>query len=298
MRRGLRLIALAALGALAVPTASSAVQAEIAGDLVKQIVVTAKVKHLATGKVGTFSLNLQQRQGVSLVKPPIGTQLDDYDLDPHVGEGVPSGGLPKLVGCMNLSIPGVITHRNRCVIFGDSGTFDTDPLLSELALGVTMGPDNQYKTTITLNARATDEPPTQESVERVTELRPTTKNGGGYLIDAAEGFKRTGIIVGGILYDETPNVNTITLVPDTERVTLRQYVDVHNAFDRRSLVCSSDDPADRGIFIGALGTGVDVLSPDNDDPDNLPQPGPDQQNDYLKLPPGCYPDDQTPDTLP
>lgn len=295
MRRGLRLIALSALGALAIPASSQAVQAEAGADLVKQVLLEARVKHLATGKVGTFKLDFQQRQGVSFVKKPIGSNLDDYDLDPHIGEGVPSGGLPNYVGCMTLVIKDVVNHQRRCVIFGNSASLEADPAMSKVALSATMGPDDEYKTSFSLNIKASSDP-AQESVERKTEVRPTTRDGGGYLVDSAEGAKRAGVLVGGILFDETPKVNSITFVPTTEKVTVRQFVDVHSALIRRPLVCSQGDGS--GIVVGALGQTVDVYSADNDDPDSLPQPGPDGKPDYIQVPPGCHPDDTLPPVVP
>lgn len=291
MRRGMRLIALGVLGALAIPLPSHATQGKASADLVTEVVVSSRVQHLGSGTIGNFTLTLKKLQGVSFNKPPIGQRLDDYALDVHVGENLPSAGLPRFIGCMTLRISGVVTHTRRCHIFGGSASLDPEPALTAMAVGATMGPDNEYKTTIAMNLEAKDSAPAQETTARNVDPRATTKSGGGFLADSQEGIKRLGVIRGGIIIDETPDVNSIVFVTNSESVTMRQYVDVHASFSREALACGGGD--NRGIVIGAAGVNPDILTNDNEDPDTLPQPGPGNDGpEYIAIPPGCHPDDE------
>jgi hypothetical protein len=297
MRQGKRLIALALMGAFAVPAPSQAVQVDAAADLVTELVVSAQVSHPSSGKKGTFSLVFSEAQGISASKPPIGSQLDDYAVDPHIGEGVPSGGLPKYRACMTLKVAGVVNHVNRCHVYGDSASIESDPLLALVSAGATLGPTTEFKTTFTLDLQARDSQPTQESVARDTEVRPTTKAGGGFLLKIGEGFRRSGVIVGGAIYDETPGATAMFFVPNSENVTMRQFVIAAGAFDRQPLACGGGN--NQGIVIGAAGRNVDVFEqPGTQTPLGNIKPTGDGKEDRIGVPPGCHPDDEIPDVLP
>lgn len=281
MRRSTKLIALGALGALAIPVPSHAVRLDASADIVKEVVVTAQVQKLGTTKKGTFSLTFREAQGVYFEKPPLDSQLDKFSLDPHIGGGIPSGGLPNFSGCMTLRIAGVVSQVNECSIYGDSASLEADPSLGTVSVSATMGASNDWRTSFSLNLEANDTP-TQESISRTTEVRPTTKAGGGYELDAGEGIKREGILRGGIIYDQTPGVDAIVFIPGTESVTMRQYVRAGSAFDRQPVICGGGD--NKGIVIGAANQYPDI------DGDGGP--------DYIAVPAGCHPDDEIPDQLP
>lgn len=279
MRRGMRMIALSALGALAIPVPSQAVQVEVAADLVKEVVVTARVRHLTSGKTGMFTLTLREAQGVSVVKPPIGEQLDRVALNPHIGEGLPSAGLPHYSGCMTLRIVGVVNQPNRCHIYGSAASIEAEPALTRVGVAATMGAVNDWKTNVTLDLLASDTTPAQDDRAQTAEVRPTTKAGGGYLVDVAQGIKREAIIRGGIIFDETPGVGTIVFVRNTEDVTLHQYLAAHSELDRQPVVCGGGDS--KGIAIGAGGEGG--VYPDLND---------DGEPEYIAVPEGCHPDQE------
>lgn len=294
MRRRNNLIALAALGALAIPVPSHAVEADITVQLIREVELTTQVRHMGTGKKGTLALQMRKAQGVRASKAPIYPKPDDASTATYLGEGVGGpAGLPEYSGCIDLKIVGVVTHNDWCGVVGSSATMDADPALATVGVAATFGPPDDYHTVVTLDLQSTDDPPTHESIAQTTETRPTTKSGGGYEFDLAQGIRREGIIVNGILFDESPNVNAIAIIPNTESVVMREFVQFKHQFTRSSLICASNDPSDRGFIVGNTAVHPDVFSPDNDDPDNLPQPGPDGQSpDYIKPPPGCYPDDQ------
>lgn len=276
MHRGTKLIALAALGALAIPVPSRAVQVEASADMIKEVVLNAQVQSLGTSKKGTFELTFRQAQGVSFVKPPLGNQPDKFALDAHVGEGIPPAGLPRFSGCMTLKIAGVVNQPMECEIYGSSASLEAAPGLTAVSVGATMGGDRDWRTTFSLNIEARDTAPTQESVARTTDVRPTTKAGGGYDLETAEGIKRDAILRGGVIYDSTPGVNAIVFIPNTETVTVRQYVRAGSALDRQAVACGGGD--NKGIPIGA--PSLDVH----------PDLTGDGEGEYIAVPPGCHPD--------
>ncbi len=289
MRRGTKLIALSALGALTIPVPGHAVQASASADFVREVVVTARVKHLSTGRTGPMTFTLRSSQGASFTKPPLRGQLDDYALEQHVGQGLPEAvsGLPKFTGCLDLRVTGVVNHVDRCQVYGSTASLEADPLLNEVSVSVTMGPGTEYKTSIVMGLAASGNP-AHETKDDVVETNPTIKGPGGYHVLRSEFLVRPGVIVGGAIFDEAPGAGTFTFVPTTEKVTLREGIVVESEFIRLPLVCGEE--GGRPIPIGAPNAGVTVDQLDQSG--QQPKPGPDGNPDGIIVPPGCHPDDE------
>lgn len=286
MRFGTKLVALSAIASLAAPASGGASEYHHISEYVREVRISSEVSAIKNGvlKKGVMSLVFRYSQGVQYDQPQQAGSIGVFSAAPFLGLGVQTQttGLPRSEVCFSIHLPTIMSYTNRCQVFGIP-YFNSDPLMSEVELGVTMGPPDDWRQTITLDLEGTGD--LQREPKNSAGVTPNLATPRTYGFNALvnEMHHRPGIIVGGQITD--PRHPLIYVNAASSVGTMRTGLVHDSSFVRGPVACT----AGLGIPIGyPAGSGLPIIGPFLHPDLNGDGKG-DMVSDYM--PPGCYPDD-------